>query len=334
MQPADPHAASVSAVRSQEVSGDEAGQRIDNYLLRILKGVPRSHVYRLLRRGEVRVNSRRVDASYRVEAGDRIRIPPVRTAAPARPVGAASSRESRREIAPVLYEDERLLVVDKPAGAAVHGGSGVREGLIDQLRARRPDAHFLELVHRLDRDTSGCLMIAKKRSALRTLHALLREGKVEKRYLALVAGDWANATVVDAPLDTHHRRGTERIVRVQEEGKAAATRFQPVQRYEGATLVEVETLSGRTHQIRVHAAHAGHPLAGDPKYGDEAFDARAREFGLRRLFLHAHVVSFAWPDSTGDVHVSAPLPEPLRAVLDAWPKRRGGGARSRRRSAR
>jgi 23S rRNA pseudouridine955/2504/2580 synthase len=333
MQPPDPNEASASRARSQEVSGDEAGQRIDNYLLRFLKGVPRSHVYRLLRRGEVRVNSGRVDASYRVQAGDRVRIPPVRTAAPVRPAGAASSREIRvREMAPILYEDERLLVLDKPAGAAVHGGSGVRFGLIDQLRQQRPDAHFLELVHRLDRDTSGCLMIAKKRSALRTLHALLREGKVEKRYLALVAGDWANATVVDAPLDTRHRRGTERIVRVQEEGKAAATRFHPVQRYDGATLVEVETLSGRTHQIRVHAAHAGHPLAGDPKYGDEQFDASARAFGLRRLFLHAHLVSFAWPDSTGDVHVSAPLPEALRAVLDAWPKRHGGGARSRKRS--
>ena len=229
----------------------------------------------------------------------------------------------------VLFIDGEAIVIDKPAGAAVHGGSGVRMGLIDQLRATRPEAHFLELVHRLDRDTSGCLMIAKKRSALRTLHALLREGTVEKRYLALVAGDWANAGIVDAPLDTHHRRGTERIVRVQEEGKAAATRFQPVQRYDGATLVEVETLSGRTHQIRVHAAHAGHPLAGDAKYGDEKFDARARAFGLRRLFLHAHVLSFAWPDSTGDVHVSAPLPDALRAVLDAWPKRRGRSARSR-----
>jgi 23S rRNA pseudouridine955/2504/2580 synthase len=325
MQPPDPNAASAPAARSQEVSADEAGQRIDNYLLRFLKGVPRSHVYRVLRRGEVRVNSRRVDASYRVQAGDRVRIPPVRTAAPA-PRVAGRVRETR----PILYEDERLLIIDKPAGAAVHGGSGVRIGLIDQLRATRPDAHFLELVHRLDRDTSGCLMIAKKRSALRTLHALLREGKVEKRYLALVAGDWANAGIVDAPLDTHHRRGTERIVRVQDEGKAAATRFQPVQRYDGATLVEVETLSGRTHQIRVHAAHAGHPLAGDPKYGDEKFDARARGYGLRRLFLHAHVLSFAWPDATGDVHVSAPLPDALRGVLDAWPKRRGRSARSRR----
>jgi 23S rRNA pseudouridine955/2504/2580 synthase len=316
MQPADSCAASASAVRLQDVSADEAGQRIDNYLLRHLKGVPRSHVYRLVRRGEVRVNSKRIDASYRVQAGDRVRIPPVRQAAPApRPGNAGKSP-------PILFEDERLLVVDKPAGAAVHGGSGVRSGLIDQLRMQRPQTPFLELVHRLDRETSGCLMIAKKRSALRTLHELLREGEVEKRYLALVAGDWANASVVDAPLDTSHRRGAERVVRVQAEGKASVSRFRPVQRFKTATLVEVETLSGRTHQIRVHAAHAGHPLAGDTKYGDEDFNTMARAAGLRRLFLHAHLLGFTWPESGQEVSVSSPLPETLRALLDAWPKQR------------
>jgi 23S rRNA pseudouridine955/2504/2580 synthase len=173
-------------------------------------------------------------------------------------------------------------------------------------------------VHRLDRETSGCLMIAKKRSALRTLHALLREGAVEKRYLALVAGNWSHAGLVDAPLDTANRRGSERIVRVDAEGKAAASRFRAVQKLRGATLVEVETLSGRTHQIRVHAAHAGHPLAGDERYGDEAFNALARSHGLRRLFLHAHVIAFTWPDTGAEVHVSAPLPDALRAVIDAF----------------
>jgi 23S rRNA pseudouridine955/2504/2580 synthase len=327
MQPADSSARSASAARLQEVSADEAGQRIDNYLLRYLKGVPRSRVYRLLRRGEVRVNSRRVDAAYRVEAGDRVRIPPVRQAvAPRAPDAAGGPRIA------VVYEDERLLVVDKAAGAAVHGGSGVRSGLIDQLRAARPDAHFLELVHRLDRDTSGCLMIAKKRSALRTLHALLREGAVEKRYLALVAGDWQNAGVVDAALDTTHRRGGERVVRVDAQGKASSSRFHTLERYGVATLVEVQTLSGRTHQIRVHAAHAGHPLAGDDKYGDAEFDARMRARGLRRLFLHAHVVAFDWPDSGEAVHVTAPLPQALRALLDTLDPAvaDGGGRRARR----
>jgi 23S rRNA pseudouridine955/2504/2580 synthase len=315
-------------VRLQDVSADEAGQRIDNYLLRHLKGVPRSHVYRVLRRGEVRVNSKRIDAGYRVQAGDRVRIPPVRQAALVSHSGAGIGKGPA-----VLFEDERLLVVDKPAGAAVHGGSGVRSGLIDQLRLQRTQAPFLELVHRLDRETSGCLMIAKKRSALRTLHELLREGEVEKRYLAFVAGDWANASVVDAALDTRHRRGAERIVRVQAEGKASTSRFRPVQRFRTATLVEVETLSGRTHQIRVHAAHAGHPLAGDTKYGDETFNATVRAAGLRRLFLHAHLLSFTWPESGQEVNVSSPLPDRLRAFIDAWPKQgkppRSGATRNR-----
>jgi 23S rRNA pseudouridine955/2504/2580 synthase len=316
MQPADSSASSASTVRLREVAGEEAGQRLDNYLLRVLKGVPRSRVYRLLRRGEVRVNSRRVAADYRLQAGDRVRIPPVRRApAPPRAAGAGAA-------VALLYEDERLLVLDKAAGSAVHGGSGVRLGLIDQLRAARPQAPFLELAHRLDRDTSGCLMVAKKRSALRALHALLREGKVEKRYLALVAGDWSNAGLVDVALDTSHRRGGERVVRVNAQGKAAASRFRAVERLRGATLVEVQTLSGRTHQIRVHAAHAGHPLAGDAKYGDAQFNALARSLGLRRLFLHAHVVSFTWPDTGEEVHVSAPLPDSLRAVLDAFAGRR------------
>jgi 23S rRNA pseudouridine955/2504/2580 synthase len=326
MQPADSNDRSGSAARLTQVSADEAGQRIDNYLLRCLKGVPRSRVYRLLRRGEVRVNSRRVDAAYRVEAGDRVRIPPVRqTVAPRRPQARGGPAIA------VLHEDDRLLVVDKPAGAAVHGGSGVTAGLIDHLRAARPDARFLELVHRLDRDTSGCLMIAKKRSALRTLHALMREGAVEKRYLALVAGDWQNAGVVDAALDTTHRRGGERIVRVDAQGKAAASRFHTLERYGIATLVEVQTFSGRTHQIRVHAAHAGHPLAGDDKYGDPQFDEAMRARGLRRLFLHAHVIAFEWPDTGEAVHVTAPLPEALRALLDTFEPIDARGGRAGRR---
>jgi 23S rRNA pseudouridine955/2504/2580 synthase len=309
MQPTDP--SPRSAVRLETIDAEEAGQRLDNYLLRRLKGVPRSRVYRLLRRGEVRVNGRRPEASYRLEAGDRVRIPPVRESAPAgrEPQPGASL--------PVLHEDERLLVVDKPAGVAVHGGSGVRSGLIETLRARRPSERFLELVHRLDRETSGCLMLARRRSALRTLHELLREGAIEKRYLALVEGDWANAGLVEAALDTSHHRGGERIVRVHGEGKAAASRFQAVQRYGRATLVEVEIYSGRTHQIRVHAAHAGHPLAGDSRYGSERFNTEARALGLRRLFLHAHSVGFAWPDTGEVLHVSSPLPEALRTVLDA-----------------
>jgi len=305
------------AVRLLDISPEEADQRIDNYLLRQLKGVPRSLIYRILRRGEVRVNKGRVKAEYRLKAGDQVRVPPVRTAAPV-PVSGASNGAGDRLEQRILYEDERLIVIDKPSGMAVHGGSGLSFGVIEALRAARPDAHFLELVHRLDRETSGCLMIAKKRSELRMLHELLREGGIDKRYLALVRGRWNLGTrTINAPLAKNQMRGGERIVTVDaDDGKAADSRFKPVEIYAQATLMEIELGTGRTHQIRVHAAHVNYPLAGDDKYGDDDFNKKLRDVGLRRLFLHAHSLGFTDPNTGRSVEVSAPLPPELRAVLD------------------
>lgn len=312
--PAQPPSAPSPGVRILAVATEDAGQRIDNFLLRHLKGVPRSLVYRILRRGEVRVNKGRIKPEYRVRAGDQVRIPPVRTGQPAPgPGGGAAGRLEDR----IIYEDERLLVVDKPAGMAVHGGSGLSFGVIEALRAARPDARFLELVHRLDRETSGCLLIAKRRSELRMLHDLLRSGGVDKHYLALVRGRWtAGERLVELPLLKNQLRSGERIVTVDAAGKAADSRFRPLEIYPGASLVEVELGTGRTHQIRVHGAHIGHPLAGDEKYGDAEFNRRMRELGLRRLFLHAHSLGFSDPESGRAIQVSAPLPDELRAVLD------------------
>ena len=301
-------------VRQVSVSAEEAGQRIDNFLARHLKGVPRSHIYRILRRGEVRVNSGRIKAQYKLSAGDTVRIPPVRVAA-STPKGTA--RLPAGGLAGhILLENQRCLVLNKPAGLAVHGGSGISQGVIEVLRAERPEARYLELAHRLDRDTSGCLLIAKRRSFLRAFHEQLRTGEVEKYYLALVAGRWdAGERLVDVPLRKNTLKSGERIVRVAEDGKPARTLFRPVQRFRNATLVEAQLDTGRTHQIRVHATHSGHPLAGDTKYGDRAYNTALREAGLRRMFLHAHRLVFL--DADGQtVDVSAPLDDELKAVLD------------------
>jgi 23S rRNA pseudouridine955/2504/2580 synthase len=299
-------------VRQVSVSAEEAGQRIDNFLARYLKGVPRSHIYRILRRGEVRVNSGRIKAQYKVCAGDTVRIPPVRVSA----VSVQSGKVPGGLAQHIVFENERWLVINKPAGLAVHGGSGLSLGLIEALRAERPAAPYLELAHRLDRETSGCLVIAKRRSFLRAFHEQLRAGEVEKYYLALVAGNWSGGErTVDAPLRKNTLQGGERVVRVDAGGKTAVTLFRPVDRFNGATLVEVDLQTGRTHQIRVHAAHIGHPLAGDGKYGDPAFNADMRKLELRRMFLHAHRVVFN--DTSGAViDISAPLDDKLKAVLD------------------
>ncbi|HTX24949.1 MAG TPA: RluA family pseudouridine synthase [Steroidobacteraceae bacterium] len=302
-------------VRHVEVSEERAGQRLDNFLIRLLGDIPRSRLYRLVRRGEVRVNGRRASPDQRLQWHDRIRVPPVgrdTTPAPARP--PARLLEALAEA--ILHEDERLIVLDKPAGVAVHGGSGLSFGIIEGLRALRPKEE-LELVHRLDRDTSGCLLIARKASSLRTLHALLREGRFEKGYLALVKGHWnLGHKRITAPLRTDLRVSGERTVKVHPTGKPAVSEFRPVQFFgKIATLVEVDLHTGRTHQIRVHAAHAGHPIAGDEKYGDEAFNLRMRDLGLRRPFLHAHRVGFAWP-SGEEFNANAPLPADLRSVLE------------------
>ncbi len=323
------------AVHHVEVSEERAGQRLDNFLMRLLGGVPRSHVYRLVRRGEVRVNGRRAKPDQRLQWRDSVRVPPVRIEAAPSPARASPRLVEALESA-VLYEDERLIVIDKPAGIAVHGGSGVSLGVIEALRASRPREE-LELAHRLDRDTSGCLLVARKPRSLRTLHELLREGRFEKGYLALVQGHWdASRKRIEAPLRTDLRVGGERTVKVHPGGKPSVSEFRPLQYFGApgsgewpATLVEVLLHTGRTHQIRVHASHAGHPVAGDEKYGDEAFNLHMRELGLKRMFLHAHTVSFEWPDD-GPFSASAPLPPELRAVLDQLSPASGPPSTARR----
>jgi 23S rRNA pseudouridine955/2504/2580 synthase len=315
-------------VRRVLVEADADGQRLDKLLGQLLAGVPRSHIFRLIRRGEVRVNGRRARPEHRLASGDELRLPPVRPADPQAARRVPAALIARVEAA-VIHEDKRLLVLDKPAGLAVHGGSGLAFGVIEALRASRPQ-ETLELAHRLDRDTSGCLLIARRPSALRALHALLREGTMQKSYLALVAGRWKLAAKrVEAPLRTDLRSGGERTVRVDAQGKHALTAFRLVERYGArASLLEATILTGRTHQIRVHAAYCGHPVAGDEKYGDPAANADFAALGLRRMFLHAHSCSFTWPDGS-EQSFNAPLPDELRAVLERLQQRRprrGGAA--------
>lgn len=312
-----PAPGSASAVRHREIDAERAGQRLDNYLLGELKGIPRSLVYRLIRSGQVRVNSGRAGPGYRLKAGDRVRVPPVATRPPREVVATPDRLDWLGER--ILYEDARLLVIDKPAGLAVHGGSSVSLGLIEALRLLKPEAKDLELAHRLDRGTSGCLLVAKRRSTLRTLHELLREGRVEKRYLALVKGRWPEATTeIEAPLVTRRVGGEARVKVDEDEGKEARSAFRVLDRYgKKASLLEVAIDTGRTHQIRVHAAHAGHPVAGDERYGDKDFNEYLKSFGLTRMFLHAHSVSFDWPDTGEPFHASSPLPDDLKAVLTA-----------------
>ena len=295
------------------VDADRSGQRVDNFLLRELKGVPKSRVYRLLRRGEVRVNKGRVKAEYRLKTGDVVRVPPVRMVAGNEAVAVSAALTERLERA-VVYEDDSLLVIDKPAGLAVHGGSGIAAGLIETLRVLRPAARRLELVHRLDRETSGLVMVAKRGARLRELHAALRDGHIDKRYLALVAGRWPNRKqLVDAPLIKFVASG-ERMAKVSPEGKASRTAFSVLERFSGATLVEARPLTGRTHQIRVHAQYAGHPLLGDGKYGDAAANAAAARGGLSRLFLHA--AELRLPGAEGGLTLRAALDPVLEQYLE------------------
>jgi 23S rRNA pseudouridine955/2504/2580 synthase len=302
------------AARTALVGEEGADQRVDNFLLRELKGVPRSHVYRLLRGGEVRVNSRRVDATYRLRPGDRVRIPPVRRPAPSAPRAPAA----RDHGLPIAYEDDALLVVDKPAGVAVHGGSGVSFGVIERLRAARPEAGVLELAHRLDRETSGLLVVAKKRAALTALHAALREGRVVKRYLVLVKGRWGRAARdVELPLHKYVTAAGERRVDVREGGKASRTRFAPVRAAGGFTLLTAELETGRTHQIRVQLAHLGFPVAGDDKYGDFELNRALAKRGLKRMFLHAAALALDHPTTGARLELRAALPEDLQRFLDA-----------------
>lgn len=310
-------------VRHVEVGEEQAGQRLDRFLTRLLPNVPKSRVFRLVRKGEVRVNGKRASPELRLQVNDDVRVPPVQIEAPTEGKTTRLPPKLLEAVnQAIIREDERLLVIDKPAGIAVHGGSGVSFGIIEALRALRPD-ESLELVHRLDRDTSGCLLVARKSSSLRTTHALLREGEFEKGYLALVKGKWnLGKKRIDAPLRTDLRVGGERTVKVHAAGKEAVSEFKPVQFFGNrATLVEVSLLTGRTHQIRVHAAHAGHPVAGDAKYGDKAFNETMRTLGLDRMFLHAHRVAFDWPQG-GEFAANAPLPPELAAVVDRLTDRR------------
>ncbi len=327
-------AAAKSPVILRTITQEEAGQRIDNFLMRHFKSVPRSRVYRLLRKGEVRVNKKRVDAEYRMAAGDEVRLPPVRIDDSGEPGRPSSSLQELIEKS-VIFQDKHLLVINKPPGVAVHGGSGMSFGVIEALRASRP-RETLELVHRLDRDTSGCLCVARDRATLVALHALIRDSGMHKTYLGLVSGSWQLGTKrIDAPLATDGRSHGERHVRVAAAGKNSVSVFKPVQFFaSAATLMEVDIPTGRTHQIRVHAAFAGHPLLGDDKYGDRDRNAEFKRLGLKRIFLHAQSVAFDWPGSGVPFHASAPLPDDLAAVLDAIavPKRKSPRRASRRRA--
>ena len=308
-------ATSHASVRFVTISPEQAGQRIDNFLLRELKGVPRSVIYRILRKGEVRVNKGRIKAVYRLKEGDSIRIPPVRVA-PERQ-GAVVSDELRQQLQEaIIQEDRDLLILDKPAGLAVHAGSGIRWGIIEMFRAIRPELAYLELVHRLDRETSGCLLLAKNRESLTALHEQIQLHHFDKRYLALVAGPWHNEgdRTINEPLE-RIQRGGERMVEVSLAGKSAISHLHPVSKYRDSTLLEVRIETGRTHQIRVHCASIDHPVAGDDKYGDREFNTRMKKMGLKRLFLHAHSLSFTHPRSGEPVHISAPLGRELQQVL-------------------
>jgi len=313
-----------TGVQHFEVGEEEVGQRLDNCLQRRLGTVPRSRIYRVIRKGEVRVNGRRAGPELRLQLHDRVRIPPMRLE-PVAPAARPGPDLARRIAGSIVHEDENLLVLDKPAGVAVHGGSGLSFGVIEALRSARP-GETLELVHRLDRETSGCLLIARRAAALRELHALMRANAFEKRYLVLVKGKWdLGAKRIDVPLRTDTRVGGERTVRAGASGKTAVTDFRPVQFFgRTATLMEVTLHTGRTHQIRVHAAHAGHPVAGDSKYGDDVFNEALRELGLKRMFLHAHSLSFCWPRGA-EFSINTPLPAELAAFIDALAASSGRG---------
>ncbi len=300
------------------IDEDHFEQRIDNFLLTKLKGVPKSMIYRIVRKGEVRVNKKRIKPEYKLQIGDIVRVPPVRVAekdnrkAPSPNLSRVSQLEER-----IIHEDNHLIVLNKPAGIAVHGGSGVDYGVIEGLRSLRPQQKFLELVHRLDKDTSGVLLVAKKRSALKHLHEQLRSKTMQKDYLALVRGEWqASDKVVKAPLLKITLKSGERIVRVNKEGKESETRYKIMQRYQGCTLVKASPVTGRTHQIRVHCQYAGHAIACDDKYSEQHFDDSMRAIGLDRLFLHAAELKFTHPENDQVMQVKAPLDPVLLSTLE------------------
>ena len=303
-------------VRFFTIDSEDAGQRIDNFLVKTLKGVPKSMLYRLLRKGEIRVNKKRTKPEYKLVDEDIIRVAPIRVSENTNTVSTQLNVVANLE-QQILFEDERLIVINKPSGMAVHGGSGLSFGLIEALRALRPDARMLELVHRLDRDTSGCLVVAKKRSALRHLHEQLRNKTVQKFYHALVKGRWSTKlTRVTESLKKNDLKSGERVVVVDNiNGKESETRFKVLQHYKNATLVRAFPVTGRTHQIRVHCQTKGHSIACDAKYGHEDFDLEMKNLGLKRLFLHAASIEFTHPLSNERIKIEAPLEPSLEKVL-------------------
>ncbi|CAN5372066.1 23S rRNA pseudouridine(955/2504/2580) synthase RluC [soil metagenome] len=297
------------------IEEEQVGQRIDNYLQTKLKGVPKSHVYRIIRKGEVRVNKGRIQASYRLCLNDNVRIPPLQLK-PAAPIKSPPAQQTRNLAERILYEDKNLLIVNKPSGMAVHGGSGISFGVIETFRSMYPQWRYLELVHRLDRDTSGCLMLAKKPSILKEIHELLRVGNINKTYIALVNGIWPeDLTEVDVALQKSQLSSGERMVKVTEEGKASVTRFRLLEEFSNTSLIQASPKTGRTHQIRVHTAYKNHPIAGDDKYGNKDFNRNMRELGCKRLFLHAVELSFKLVSQDQVIKIRAELDEDLEATL-------------------
>lgn len=309
----------IASVQYVTIEADFAGQRIDNFLVTRLKGVPKTHIYKILRKGEVRVNKKRIQPSYRLQEGDQVRVPPLKLDAPkTHPTPNQNLITTLTDR--IIYEDDKVMIINKPSGIAVHGGSGVRLGLVEALRNMFPKLPQLELAHRLDSDTSGCLVLGKKRSALREIHDLFRNGQVSKKYLALTKGHWDESEFrVDAPLQKNQLAGGERIVKVNKEGKASLTEFAPLKSFKDAMLVEATLHTGRTHQIRVHAQYCNHSIAGDEKYGDREFNKQMRQLGLKRLFLHAHSVEFVLPSTGQKIQAKASLDNDLEELLRVLP---------------
>ena len=297
------------------ITEDNHLQRIDNFLISKMKGVPKSKIYRILRKGEVRVNKKRIKPDYKLQADDQVRVPPIRLEEAKEPV--LNTQKLDYLLQAIIYEDDRLLIVNKPSGMAVHGGSGLHYGLIEALRALRPNSPFLEVVHRLDRDTSGCIIIAKKRSALRHLHEQLRENVMDKTYHALVKGAWPiKRNKVTARLQKNQLQSGERMVFADPEGKQSETHFSCLAHFEHSTLMQAKPITGRTHQIRVHCQYAGHPIANDSKYGDEAFTKQIKNLGCKRLFLHAKSIEFNHPANDKRIKFEAPYDEALQQLVN------------------
>lgn len=305
----------MQTIQHLTITNDHSGQRLDNFLMSRLKGLPKSRLYRIIRKGELRVNKKRVKPDYRLHDGDIIRIPPLRLTPPAKKNILNEKLAALLEKA-IIFEDKHFLALNKPSGIAVHGGSGIHLGIIEALRLLRPQLKFLELVHRLDRDTSGCLLVAKKSSVLKELHELLRSGEIKKTYITLVAGHWPKSLLkVDAPLYKNQLQSGERIVRVQTEGKNSLTKFSVQRYYAESTLVAAMPITGRTHQIRVHAQFAKHPIIGDEKYGDKEINKKMRQLGCKRLFLHASQLEFTLNSIEKTITLNAELPEDLNQFL-------------------